>query len=243
MHHCLAAEPLSSSLWWEGCQVNTWAWMPAVRSVSMNCGWQDGRLSWAHPQDWLLLKGCVPTSKGWSDFKRPPCLLIWGTGELPGWGMHSPETSGFSLAVKQVGSWQQWRKLQCADLPMCFAQRGWVHSRVDGGIFFMPPSVCTPLRAGAREDAQCRVHLYSRSWTCVQAYVWSTGLMTALLSQENRVKAVLHQVWAIGKVQGVGLRDATVNAGAVFQDITGTVWLGLCRQGSAVFLGCDQSCG
>lgn len=85
MHHCLAAETLSSSLW-VGRLPGEHMGMDAGHEEHEQELWMAGWASQlgASPGLTTAEELCVPTSKGWSDFKRSPCLLIRGTGELPG---------------------------------------------------------------------------------------------------------------------------------------------------------------
>lgn len=85
MHHCLAAEPLSSRRG-VGRRPGEHMDMDAGREERQHELWKAGWASQlgASPGPVSTEELRVPTSKGWSDFKRSPCLLIQGTGELPG---------------------------------------------------------------------------------------------------------------------------------------------------------------
>lgn len=105
---------------------------------------------------------CIITaSEGWSDFKESPCLLIWGMGQLPGGGRHSPETSSFGSGMEWAGSWQQPGKLPCAG-----------GAASDLGLLLCASFHLHPIEAegmGQRRCAEERGPL-RRPWACGQVY-------------------------------------------------------------------------
>lgn len=213
VHHCLAADSLSSSLWvgrLPGGHMGMDAGCEEREQELWMAGWAS-QLG-ASPGPVAAEELRVPTSKGWSDFKRSPCLLIWGTGELPGWGTHSPETLGFGLATEPVGSWQQRRKLPCAGLPMCLPG-----GAVSMGEWMMAFSLCLlpsaphwgwghgpeKMRRG-RGTSTAGPGCEGRRTECRGC---RADASTPLPGGQGESWDFTSQTWATGEVQGVGLRD------------------------------------
>lgn len=124
MHHYLAAEAVSGSLWLGRLPGEHMGTDAAVRSGSTKRDWQDGRPSWMRPRGRLPLRGCVSLSRRLEPLQTASEPPHSGHGRAARIRRADPRDLGLWLGSGAGEGAGRSSTIPCAALLTCFARRG-----------------------------------------------------------------------------------------------------------------------